>query len=170
VTTPDISAYATSKSAVRAFAECLRHELRDSPNIDVATILPQAVDTPIFAHAANCAGRAVRPVPPMVDPDEVARGIVRCGRSPKREVTYKRAGRALERLHSFAPDLYGRILPAAFEAGYGPRSMAPTAGQVLAPEPGDRTVDGRWRQRGRRDLAQALVDVLNGMPRGVRRG
>ena len=51
VTTPDVSAYATSKFAVRAFSECLRHELRDVPGIDVATILPQAVDTPIFAHA-----------------------------------------------------------------------------------------------------------------------
>jgi NAD(P)-dependent dehydrogenase (short-subunit alcohol dehydrogenase family) len=171
VTTPDVSAYATSKFAVRAFSECLRHELRDIPDIDVATILPQAVDTPIFAHAANYSGRAVRPVPPMVDPHEVARGIVRCARTPTREVTYKRAGRALELLHSFAPDLYGRILPAAFEAGnYGRRPMATTAGQVLAAEPGDRRVDGGWRRRGRRQLVGALVDALKGAARGIRRG
>jgi NAD(P)-dependent dehydrogenase (short-subunit alcohol dehydrogenase family) len=171
VTTPDVSAYVTSKFAVRAFSECLRHELRDIPDIDVATILPQAVDTPIFAHAANYAGRAVRPVPPMVDPHEVARGIVRCARTPTREVTYKRAGRALELLHSFAPGLYGRILPAAFEAGnYGGRPMAPTAGQVLVAEPGDRRVDGAWRRRGRRELARALVATLKGAARGIRRG
>jgi NAD(P)-dependent dehydrogenase (short-subunit alcohol dehydrogenase family) len=171
VTTPDVSAYATSKFAVRAFSECLRHELRDIPDIDVATILPLAVDTPIFAHAANYSGRAVRPVPPMVDPHEVARGIVRCARSPLREVTYKRAGRALELLHSLAPGLYGRILPAAFEAGnYGRRPMAPTAGQVLAPERGERAVDGGWRRRGRRQLAGALIDALTGMARGILRG
>jgi NAD(P)-dependent dehydrogenase (short-subunit alcohol dehydrogenase family) len=171
VTTPDVSAYATSKFAVRAFSECLRHELRDVPGIDVATILPQAVDTPIFAHAANYSGRAVRPVPPMVDPHEVARGIVRCAQRPTREVTYKRAGRALELLHSFAPDLYGRILPAAFEEGnYGRRPMVPTAGQVLAPEPGDRRVDGEWRRHGRRQLVGALVDALKGAVRGIVRG
>jgi NAD(P)-dependent dehydrogenase (short-subunit alcohol dehydrogenase family) len=171
VTTPDVSAYVTSKFAVRAFSECLRHELRDLPDVDVATILPQAVDTPIFAHAANYSGRAVRPVPPMLDPHEVARGIVRCARSPKREVTYKRAGRALELLHSFAPGLYGRMLPAAFEAGnYGRRPIAPTPGQVLAPGPGLRAVDGGWRRHGRRDLARALADALKGMARGVRRG
>lgn len=171
VTTPDVSAYATSKFAIRAFSECLRHELRDVPDIDVATILPQAVDTPIFAHAANYSGRAVRPVPPMVDPHEVARGIVRCARSPTREVTYKRAGRALELLHSFAPDFYGRILPAAFEAGnYARRPTDSTAGQVLAAEPGARRVDGGWRRHGRRQLVGALVDALNGMARGVRRG
>jgi NAD(P)-dependent dehydrogenase (short-subunit alcohol dehydrogenase family) len=171
VTTPDVSAYATSKFAVRAFSECLRHELRDVPDIDVATILPQAVDTPIFAHAGNYSGRAVRPVPPMVDPHEVARGIVRCARTPTREVTYKRAGRALELLHSFAPDLYGRVLPAAFEEGnYGRRPMAPTAGQVLAPEAGVRRVDGGWRRHGRRQLVGALVDTLKGAGRAILRG
>jgi NAD(P)-dependent dehydrogenase (short-subunit alcohol dehydrogenase family) len=171
VTTPDVSAYVTSKFAVRAFSECLRHELRDLPDIDVATILPQAVDTPIFAHAANYSGRAVRPVPPMVDPHEVARGIVLCARTPTREVTYKRAGHALELLHSFAPDLYGRILPAAFEAGnYGRRPLAPTAGQVLAAEPGDRRVEGGWRRHGRRQLVGALVDALRGAARGILRG
>jgi short-subunit dehydrogenase len=63
VTTPDVSAYVTSKFAVRAFSECLRHELRDLPGIDVATILPQAVDTPIFGHAANYAGARCGPSP-----------------------------------------------------------------------------------------------------------
>jgi NAD(P)-dependent dehydrogenase (short-subunit alcohol dehydrogenase family) len=166
-----MSARTRRASSRSAFSECLRHELRDIPDIDVATILPQAVDTPIFAHAANYSGRAVRPVPPMVDPHEVARGIVRCARTPTREVTYKRAGRALELLHSFAPDLYGRILPAAFEAGnYGRRPMATTVGQVLAAEPGDHRVDGGWRRHGRRQLAGALVDAFKAAAQGIRRG
>jgi NADP-dependent 3-hydroxy acid dehydrogenase YdfG len=57
VTAPEVSAYVTSKFAVRAFSECLRQELRDLPEVDVATMLPQAVDTPIFEHAANYSGR-----------------------------------------------------------------------------------------------------------------
>jgi len=65
VSAPHVSAYVTSKFAVRAFGECLRQELRDEPNIDVATMLPQAVDTPIFDRAANYAGRATRPIPPI---------------------------------------------------------------------------------------------------------
>jgi NAD(P)-dependent dehydrogenase (short-subunit alcohol dehydrogenase family) len=87
VTWPDVSASVTSKFAIRAFGDCLREELADAPGIDVATILPQAVDTPIFEQAANYAGRKVRPIPPLVDPEEVARSIVSCARSPKREVT-----------------------------------------------------------------------------------
>lgn len=68
VTTPDVSAYVASKFAIRAFSECLRQELRSEPDIDVAVMLPQSVDTPIFARSGNYAGRAVRPIPPIVDP------------------------------------------------------------------------------------------------------
>jgi NAD(P)-dependent dehydrogenase (short-subunit alcohol dehydrogenase family) len=169
VTTPDVSAYVTSKFAVRAFSECLRHELRDMPDVDVATMLPQAVDTPIFGHAANYAGREVRPVPPMVDPHEVARGIVACARSPKREVTYKRAGRALELAHSLAPGLYERILPSAFEAGnYADATVAATDGQVLRPVPGDRSIEGGWRRERRAELARAFAGVVRGAARGLR--
>jgi NAD(P)-dependent dehydrogenase (short-subunit alcohol dehydrogenase family) len=167
VTTPDVSAYVTSKFAVRAFSECVRHEVSDVPGTDVATILPQAVDTPIFSRAANHAGRAVRPVPPMVDPHEVARGIVRCAQSPKREVTYKRMGRALEFLHSFAPALYERVLPPAFEAGnYSDERVPATAGRVLEPDPGGGSVHGGWTRR-RRELARAFGAAARGAARGL---
>lgn len=81
------------------------------PDVDVATIVPQAVDTPIFELAANYSGRAVRPIPPVVDPEEVAHGILLCARSPKREVTYSRMGRLLEVAQSLLPGLYSRFLP-----------------------------------------------------------
>jgi NAD(P)-dependent dehydrogenase (short-subunit alcohol dehydrogenase family) len=159
VTAPDVSPYVASKFAVRAFSECLRQELRDVPDVDVATMLPQAVDTPIFAAAANFAGRAVRPIPPLVDPVDVAAGIVACARSPKREVTYRRSGRALELLHSLMPSLYSLLLPPAFEAGnYGSARTDPGPGNVLAPGSRARTVHGGWKQR-RRELAGALLDA-----------
>ena len=111
LTTPDVSAYVTSKFAVRAFTECLRQELRGERDIEIATILPTAVDTPIFAQAANFSGRRVRPVPPVVDPWTVADGIVRCAADPKREVTYGRVARLLELVYAFAPALYQRFAP-----------------------------------------------------------
>jgi short-subunit dehydrogenase len=171
VTTPDVSAYVASKFAVRAFSECLRQELRHEPDIDVATMLPQAVDTPIFARAANFAGRGVRPVPPLFDADEVAAGIVACARSPKREVTYGRAGRMLELLHSLAPGLHGRVLPPAFEAGNYRRAPAKaTRGAVAYPVAGEATIDGGWRARRRGELARALLAAAGGAVRGLVRG
>jgi hypothetical protein len=80
-------------------------------------MLPQAVDTPIFANAANYAGRRPRPSPPMLDPREVAHGIVRCAETPAREVTYRRLGHLVELLHSLLPRLYERTMPTAFAAG-----------------------------------------------------
>jgi short-subunit dehydrogenase len=171
VTTPDVTAYVTSKFAVRAFSECLRQELRHLPEVDVATILPQAVDTPIFGRAANYAGRKVRPVPPLFDGDEVAAGIVACARTPKREVTYGRAGRMLELLHALAPALHSRVLAPAFEAGnYGGEPAPPTTGAVLNPVPSNERVDGGWRGERRRDLARALLATAGGAARGLLRG
>jgi hypothetical protein len=46
------------------------------------------------------------PHPPLLDPDEVAEGIVLCAQRPKREVTYRRVGRVVELLHSMLPRLY----------------------------------------------------------------
>jgi short-subunit dehydrogenase len=170
LTTPDVSAYVASKFAVRAFSECLRQELRDVPGVDVATMLPQAVDTPIFARAANFAGRAARPVPPMIDPREVAEGIIACARSPKREVTWGRAGRALELLYSLAPGLHSRLLPPAFERGNYGRDVAPArTGAVLYPVPESERVDGGWRER-RGELARALGATARGLLRGAVRG
>jgi NAD(P)-dependent dehydrogenase (short-subunit alcohol dehydrogenase family) len=171
VTTPDVTAYVTSKFAVRAFSECLREELRRLPDIDVATMLPQAVDTPIFERAANYAGRKVRPVPPLFDADAVASGIVACARTPKREVTYGRAGRTLELLHALAPGLHSRLLAPAFEAGnYGAEPAPPTTGAVLHPVPSSERVDGRWRGERRGDLVRALLATAGGAVRGLVRG
>jgi NAD(P)-dependent dehydrogenase (short-subunit alcohol dehydrogenase family) len=171
VSAPDVSAYVTSKFAVRAFSECLRQELRDLPDVDVATMLPQAVDTPIFGRAANFAGRRVRPVPPLFDPDEVARGIIACAQNPKREVTYGRAGRTLELLHALAPGLHSRVLPPAFEAGnYGDEPTPATPGAVLQPVASSEEVEGGWRRDRRRELARAFLAAAGGLVRGAIRG
>jgi NAD(P)-dependent dehydrogenase (short-subunit alcohol dehydrogenase family) len=171
VTTPEVSAYVASKFAVRAFSECLRQELRHDRDISVSVILPQAVDTPIFAQAGNYAGRAARPIPPLVDAGEVAEGIVRCARAPKREVTYRRLGRVVEVFHSLAPRAYERLLAPGFEAGNYGRAPTPRApGNVLASQAGDHGVDGGWKRDRRRELARAALAAARGSLRGFRGG
>jgi NAD(P)-dependent dehydrogenase (short-subunit alcohol dehydrogenase family) len=168
VTAPDVSAYVTSKFAVRAFSECLRQELRDLPEVDVATILPQAVDTPIFEAAANYSGRRVRPIPPLVEPEEVARGILRCAESPKPEVTYSRLGRLVELAHVAAPRLYDRLLPPAFEAGnYGDGRAPRDPGGATGSSSGAR-VRGGWNDVRRDELRRALMDSLRAIGRALR--
>jgi len=170
VTAPHVSAYVTSKFAVRAFSECLRQELRDVPDVDVATMLPQAVDTPIFDRAANYAGRAVRPIPPVLDPGTVADGIVACARSPKREVTYSRAARLIELAHATTPSLWQRLLPPAFEGGnYGEQQVDSTPGGILDPVPDRYAIYAGWRKERKRESVRALAAALRGLGRGFSR-
>ena len=168
VTAPDVSAYVASKFAVRALSESLRQELRFFPDVNVATMLPQAVDTPIFARAAHYAGRTPRPIPPLVDPQVVARGILLCAQKPKREVTYSRLGRGLEMAQALLPTLWSRLLPPSFEAGnYSEQAAAPGPGRVLEPRAALHDVYGGWKRERRGELRRALLAAVAGSARGL---
>jgi NAD(P)-dependent dehydrogenase (short-subunit alcohol dehydrogenase family) len=169
VSSPQVAPYIASKSAVRALAECLHGELAGEPGIHVTTMAPQAVDTPIFEHGGNFSGRGIRPVPPLLAPEEIAAGIEACAENPKREVNYGRAGRLLEILYALAPALYRRLAHAAFVRGtFAARPVAPGAGNVLRAAP-PHVVDGYWRRRRpnslKRAFAAAAVGALLGLAR-----
>jgi short-subunit dehydrogenase len=169
VPSPQVSPYVISKHAVRAFSECLQGELASEPEIHVAVVVPEAVDTPIFEHAANYTGRQVRPIPPVLDPDEVAAGIEACAENPKREVSYGRAGRALEVLHAAAPPLYRRLAHPSFIQGtWGQPPADPAPGNVLSAS-GPHRVEGEWRTRRRGALRRAFLAAAGGAVSGILR-
>jgi NAD(P)-dependent dehydrogenase (short-subunit alcohol dehydrogenase family) len=169
IPSPQVAPYVVSKHAVRAFTECLQGELEDEPEIHVTAVMPQAVDTPIFEHAGNYTGRQVRPIPPILDPEEVAAGIEACAEDPKRTVSYGRAGRALEMLHAAAPPLYRRLANPSFVRGtWGRLPADPADGNVLgSTEP--HQVDGGWRRRRRAALRRAFFAAAGGGISGVLR-
>ena len=79
--------YAASKWALRAFYDALRIELAwDSAPITVSTILPAAIDTPLFEHARSKLGAMPKPPPPVYAPEIVADAIVYTAERPRREV------------------------------------------------------------------------------------
>jgi len=82
-------------------------------------------------------------------------------------VTYSRAGRLFEIVHSVAPSLYSRVLPPAFEAGkHSERAISPSAGAIFDPAQGDYAIAGGWKQHRKRELARALAAALRGSVRG----
>jgi NAD(P)-dependent dehydrogenase (short-subunit alcohol dehydrogenase family) len=167
VSTPQVTPYIVSKNAVRAFSECLSGELVDEEEIHVATMVPQAVDTPIFEHAGNYTGRQIRPIPPVLDVEEVAEGIELCAENPKREVNYGQAGRALEILYAVAPPLYRRLAHGAFvrgTLGQVPADSAP--GNVLNPR-GPHLTEGGWHSRRQSALRRALFAAAAGAVAGL---
>lgn len=77
VAQPYTAAYSMSKAAVRALGVSLRSELRldGIAGVKVCTILPAAIDTPFFQHAANYTGRRVVAMPPVYTAARVAKTI-----------------------------------------------------------------------------------------------
>jgi short-subunit dehydrogenase len=167
VTTPQVAPYVASKFAVRAFSECLNGELDDEPGIHVAALVPEAVDTPIFEHAANYTGRWLRPVPPVLSPEKVAEGVEACAEHPKKSVSYGRAGRMLEILYAVAPPVYRRMAHRAFVRGtLSPVGVDSAPGNVLqSTDP--HAVEGNWHRRRRAALRHALLAAAAGAVTGL---
>jgi NAD(P)-dependent dehydrogenase (short-subunit alcohol dehydrogenase family) len=168
VSSPQVAPYVVSKNAVRALSECLRGELPAGGDVHITTFAPQAVDTPIFDHAANYSGHRIRAIPPVLSADEVAAGIEACAEQPKEEeVTYGRSGRLLEVLYALAPGLFRRLAHPAFVRGtMSPLPADPASGNVLAgTEP--HLIEGGWRSRRRSALRRALVAAAAGSASGL---
>jgi NAD(P)-dependent dehydrogenase (short-subunit alcohol dehydrogenase family) len=106
--TPYVSAYATSKHGIVGLSESLRMELVDEPHLNICTILPASIDTPLFQHAANLTGRKVKPMPPVYDADVVADAIVRNAFKPSREAIVGGAGRAMYLQRLMNPPMFER--------------------------------------------------------------
>lgn len=62
---PQLTAYVATKFAIRGFTASLRQEMQDRPGIPICTMLPAAIDTPIYQKAGNLAGRRVRSIIPV---------------------------------------------------------------------------------------------------------
>jgi short-subunit dehydrogenase len=77
VASPQMSPYIISKWVTRALARQLAIENRDMRDVKIAYVAPGGVDTPIYEHAANYAGFAGRPPPPVATPEKVAAAILR---------------------------------------------------------------------------------------------
>lgn len=101
---PYMAAYSASKFAINGFTESLRMELADCPGVRVCAVVPGSTDTPLFWHAANYTGHALKPVEPILEPERVADAIVKCIIRPRREMLVGR----LARLAAFS-----RFLPRA---------------------------------------------------------
>jgi NAD(P)-dependent dehydrogenase (short-subunit alcohol dehydrogenase family) len=161
-TFPYFSAYVASKWAVRGFSASLRQELV-SDDVDVCTILPASIDTPLFQHAANYMGRAMKALNPTYDAEQVAAAMVRCAENGRpREVIVGLAGRLLALQYTLAPGLSERIFRKQVELDhFSPSTPAvSTHGNVLAPMAEGVGTSGGWKDsRGHRLPGRVIAGV-----------
>lgn len=148
VGSPYVSAYATSKFAIAGWAESLRMELQDAPEIQVSTILAASIDTPLFQHAGNYTGKAVKPMEPVYTPEMVADAIIACIRKPRRELYVGKAGAGLAGMRTMMPRLAERMMAKQVEHDhFQDEAEDPKDGNVFQPMGAFNDVSGGWNGR-----------------------
>jgi short-subunit dehydrogenase len=158
---PYSSAYGMSKAAVRSLGASLRSEqlLKKTKGIKVSTIMPAAIDTPFFRHAANYTGRKVLAMPPVFSADKVARTIVNVSKVPRSEVAVGATSKAMVRQHRKTPKSVEAQMAMQVEKSHlGRRQTAgDTSGTLYTPDtnPADAEVTGGWH--GKQRLARRRV-------------
>lgn len=152
--------YAATKAAVLSLSRTLNEELRlvDNDDIKVGTIMPWAVDTPWWYHAANYTGHQPR-MAAMDDPQIVVDAIVEACLHPKEEqpVGWKAKGSSVS--HHLFPDLTEWL--SAKIARRESEKAAPasvTAGAIHDPINDGLTIDGGLRERMRQEDAESARD------------
>ena len=162
---PYTSAYVTSKWAVRGLSESLRQELLDAKDVHVCTVLPASIDTPLFQHAANYTGRAVKPLKPVYEAGQVADAIVELVESPTRERMVGAAGKAQSWFHTLAPGLAERGFARQVDRSHFQDAPADaTPGNLFTPMNETTTVSGGWREDGRRIAPAAAIVAIAAIP------
>ena len=146
---PWLTAYVSSKFAVRGFSEALRQELADLPDIHICTVSPSPIDTPIFASTANYSGRAVKAPPPTYPPEKVANAILASALHPKRERIVGGAGRLTTVMELVAPRRFERVNRRYVDELQFAAEPAPASdGNLYAPvSDGLAPARGGWRRR-----------------------
>jgi NAD(P)-dependent dehydrogenase (short-subunit alcohol dehydrogenase family) len=145
---PYTSAYVASKWAIRGLSETLRMEvaLDQAKNINVCTVLPASIDTPLFQNAANFTGRAPRAMDPVYDAEKVASAIFDLVQHPKREVYVGSFGRAAAFQHLIARGLTEEMIARAVDQNhFQDRPADPSMGNLFEPLPQYASVSGEWK-------------------------
>ena len=147
---PYTSAYVASKYAVRGWSSCLRMELslEHQRDIHVCAVLPAAIDTPLFQHAANYTGRAVKALDPVYAPEKVARAIAQLIEHPRAEIVVGKAGVVMMANNAMSPRMYEHVMARQIDRNHlQDKPAAPTDGNLFATT-GPKATHGGWQKRG----------------------
>jgi short-subunit dehydrogenase len=142
---------------VLSLGRTLNEEIRLSgvDTIKVATVMPWAVDTPWWTHAANYTGGTPR-MAAMDDPQKVVDAIVHASVYPKEEVPVGWKATGSYASHRLFPDLTERVSGNIIHREQMEKAapLAPTSGTLHQPMTEGRGVSGGIRERMSREDRQ----------------
>ncbi|HEY7245278.1 MAG TPA: SDR family oxidoreductase [Xanthobacteraceae bacterium] len=144
------SAYCAAKFAVRGFTDSLRSELaHERSNIRLTMVQLPAVNTPQFDWARSRMASKAQPLPPIFQPEAIAREIVRAAYDAPRELWIGRSAVKAIAGTLLLPGLGDRLL--ASEGYSGQLASEPRdpdrPDNLFEPPPGDPGAHGRFDQR-----------------------
>jgi len=144
------SAYCAAKFAVRGFTDALRSELRhEGSRIRLTMVQLPAVNTPQFDWARSRMPVKAQPVPPIFQPEAIAREIVRAAREAPRELWIGHSTLKAIIGTLLLPRLGDRLLATEGYSGqltHEPRDHDPPD-NLFTPPPGDPGSHGRFDRR-----------------------
>jgi NAD(P)-dependent dehydrogenase (short-subunit alcohol dehydrogenase family) len=159
------AAYCASKAAGRTYFETARVELEQrGAGVDVCLILPGGINTPQFLRGRTKLGVQPQPVPPIYQPEVVARAILHCCERPQRELPVTWAAQKLlwgQKLSPRAGDLV--LLRNGWEGqstGVPKPEEAPD--NLWETVPGDPGAHGPFDGRARRSSAWTSARIALG--------
>jgi short-subunit dehydrogenase len=101
--------YTASKFGLRGFSEALKAELTDWKNIHVCDLFPAFLDTPGILHAGNYTRAALKPAPPVYDPERVAEAMVETVINPRSRRFVTSTSLLLRLAHAALPQVITNI-------------------------------------------------------------
>jgi NAD(P)-dependent dehydrogenase (short-subunit alcohol dehydrogenase family) len=140
-----VPAYVVSKFGLRGVSDAVRADVADVPGISVSTVLPYAVDTPHFQEAANATGKRAHAMPPVQEPERVARAIVDVALTPRRQRYVPRYVVAGVALHWLWPAATERVLQHALRTFHLVGRQQATSGNLFSPANAAASVHGNRR-------------------------
>ena len=145
------SAYCASKAAIRGFTDSLRCELiHERSNIKVTMIQLPAVNTPQFDVVRNRLGKHAQPVPPIYQPELIARAVMKAIEHPTREMWLGWPTIKAILGQRFIPGYLDHYLARhGYDAQVTDALPPTTQDNVDEPLPGDRGAHGDFDRRAR---------------------
>jgi short-subunit dehydrogenase len=168
------SAYCGAKHAIQGFNESLRCELlHEHSGVHVTMVQLPAVNTPQFSWVRSRLPRHPQPVPPIYQPELVARAIVHAADHPKRREYWVGSTTAATLLaNAVAPGLLDRYLArTGFQSqqSAAPPPQAGRVGNLEQPQDADRdyTAHGEFDDRAHAVDPQAWASRHHGVLAGA---
>lgn len=162
------SAYCAAKAAVRGFTDALRCELlHEKSRISLTTVYLPAINTPQFDWARNNLPRRVQPVPPVFQPEAIAKHVFRAALRAPRELWIGRSTLQAALGEAVAPGWLDRFM--ARMAWRGQMTPEPAEGarpdNLYEPAPQRVAAHGRFDQSAEQSVqaySPAVVRALFG--------